>query len=173
MGILGRTLKQRDRALGRRDRARGARAEARVVAALRRATRPWWILDARRAHASEDRTGIDVVVETSDLGKLFLQVKSSECGAAKWRRRHRHDTRLIGVVVVRPTDNDPTIYGRALGVLILLRERAEARLTGRPDEREAHASGAPVMRRKGRANRGNRDLTRPREPKRRAPRRRR
>jgi hypothetical protein len=138
MGILGRMLKRRDRALGRRDRARGERAEARVVAELRRVTRPWWLLDVRRAHASEDRTGIDVVVETSDVGRLYLQVKSSKCGAAKWSRRHRYDTRLIAVIVVRPLDGPSTIYGRALGALILLRERAQA-LHGQ--EQHAKAGG--------------------------------
>jgi hypothetical protein len=126
MSMLGNVLRRHQRARGQKAQAQGDRTEARVVTALRRPSRPSWILAVRRARASEDRTGIDVVVDTSDGWTLFLQVKSSKGGARKWRREHAKDTRLIRVVVVRPADDFNTIYGRALGALILLRERAEA-----------------------------------------------
>lgn len=47
-----------------------------------------WIQGARFAWAAEDAAGIDIVVHT-DVGDLFLQVKSSKKAAKLFRRRGR------------------------------------------------------------------------------------
>ena len=104
----------------------GKRNEVKVARVLRRFDRPWWIERVRAATQLEDHAGIDVVVETSE-GELHLQVKSSRNGAKLWRATRRKkglpvDT--IGIVVVLRSDCDEAIYGKALGALILLRERS-------------------------------------------------
>ncbi len=107
----------------RRAREKGDANEDRVRAALMRPRRPWWLIEARRASGAEDHRGIDVVVETVDRGRLRLQVKSSPRGAEKWRRTHREEIGYVGMVIVNEGDCANTIYGKALGALILLRER--------------------------------------------------
>jgi hypothetical protein len=83
--------------LGEVAAARGRSAEERVVEALALPSRPAWIHDARRATKAEDHAGIDAVVE-SDVGKLFVQVKSSRTGKAKFQERKR--SVRVAVVVV-------------------------------------------------------------------------
>jgi len=84
--------------------ARGRAAEERcllrardVVAALP------WATGCRKAHGEEDWLGIDIVVE-SDVGQLWIQVKSSKRGAR--RGRARYEMRGIDVVVVNETRSD-------------------------------------------------------------------
>lgn len=125
MGILGAFLGRRGRDRYIAAREKGATAEQKVLASLNRASRPWWIEHVRQARTGEDHSGIDVVVGTP-LGPLFLQVKSSATGALKWRERHARDVRPIAVIIVTPADDLNTVYGRALGALILLREQQEA-----------------------------------------------
>jgi len=98
-------------------KAHGNRSEEAVLTALRRSTRPRWIVSARPGTTPEDRRGIDVVVETLDCGTLYLQVKSSEEEAEKHRAKTWRDP--IGLVVVLPHDDRNTIYGKVLGALIL------------------------------------------------------
>lgn len=128
MGILGPFLKRRGRDRMIAARARGNRAEHLVVAALRRASRPGWLISVRRASKKDDHRGIDVVVETSDCGRLFLQVKSSRTGAEHWQEIHGKNGLPIGLVIVEPERAEKAdlnwIYGLALGQLILLRERS-------------------------------------------------
>lgn len=119
MSGLGHALRLHGAADYRARKAKGDRAEALVVRALCRPTRPWWLLRARYARRWQDARGIDVLVDTMDRGTLWLQVKSSAAGAKRFRRLHRGQP--IGIVVV-DTDELNTIYGRALGALILLRE---------------------------------------------------
>lgn len=109
-------------------RAKGDAAERKVLAVLARIDRPDWIIRVRRARMSEDRGGVDVVINTS-TGRVYLQVKSSWRRAAEWRRQHALDERPIGLVVVGVDDDMATIYGRVLGALILLRERQENGIT--------------------------------------------
>lgn len=78
----------------------------------------------RAARKQEDRGGIDVVVQT-DVGRVFLQVKRSHLRADEWLREHADDPRPIGLVVTRETAEIAVVYGRVLGVLILLRERLQ------------------------------------------------
>lgn len=106
-----------------RDRARGMLCEALVLRALADASRPPWILKVRRARKHEDhRQGVDIVV-TLDVGRALLQVKRSVRRAAEWQLAHHADPRTIAVVQAGEWESLAVIYGRALGKLILLRER--------------------------------------------------
>ena len=115
------------RILGGLAHERGKSNEARVLEACLLPTRPAWMKSARRATTAEDHDGIDVVVE-SDLGKLYVQVKSSRRGQAEFQKKKRR----IRVVVVRPSpaDTPEQILRRVFGPLgalraELLRERAQ------------------------------------------------
>ena len=85
---------------------RGRTSEQRVLEACQLPGRPAWMKSARAATRAEDHDGIDVVVE-SDVGKLFVQVKSSRRGKADFeekRRRARGDYEKLreGKAVGRP-----------------------------------------------------------------------
>lgn len=58
-----------------------------------------WIRSVRLSTLEEDRRGIDIVVET-DLGDIYVQVKSSEGGANKYRRQYAASPDLARTVVV-------------------------------------------------------------------------
>jgi hypothetical protein len=97
---------------------RGRRSETHVLEALALPTRPAWIRSFRKATKEEDAAGIDVVVE-SDVGKLFVQVKSSRGGKAAFLERRR-STR-IAVVIARVTDSPETLLARVVGALAGIR----------------------------------------------------
>jgi hypothetical protein len=92
---------------------RGLDSERRVLEACRLRARPHWMTRARLATRIEDQSGIDVVVE-SDVGRLLLQVKSSEHGKERFRQRP-----LLGIaiVVVRPTDTPEVLLRKVVGEL--------------------------------------------------------
>lgn len=70
--------KQLARALGAVSKERGASAERRVLLALAEAvSRTEWLRGAWRSTPDEDARGIDIVANT-DVGQLYLQVKSSQ-----------------------------------------------------------------------------------------------
>jgi hypothetical protein len=85
---------------------------------------------ARRASRIEDRSGIDIVVE-SDVGTLALQVKSSAFGKERFRPRP-----LIGiaVIVVGRTDGAEALLAKVVAEL----EKVRA---GRQQARQGAASG--------------------------------
>jgi hypothetical protein len=94
-------------------------AEKRALAACRDPARPEWLKTARYASRREDRQGVDIVLE-SDIGRLQLQVKSSEHGKERFlaeRRRLR-----IAVVVVRPYEPDETVRANVYAAITALRE---------------------------------------------------
>ncbi|MFA6446079.1 MAG: hypothetical protein WCW14_02400 [Candidatus Paceibacterota bacterium] len=65
-----------------------------------RALRLEWIASARLSTEDEDHQGIDIVVETIDIGKLFVQIKGSQKGRQKFLRLHGRSTRSICLVVI-------------------------------------------------------------------------
>ena len=114
------------RVLGKLGSERGRANEHHALEACFLPTRPAWMMSARAATHAEDHDGIDVVVE-SDVGKLFVQVKSSRTGKAAFaeRRRRAH----VAVVVVKSGDTLEEILRRVVGALApvrkqYLRERA-------------------------------------------------
>lgn len=60
-----------------------------------------WIDGVRLATAREDHTGIDLVV-TTDVGPLYLQVKSSRAGMKQFMR---HGRRKAMIALVRCNEN--------------------------------------------------------------------
>ena len=108
------------RVLGRLGNERGRANEHHALEACLLPTRPAWMTSARAGTRAEDHDGIDVVVE-SDVGKLFLQVKSSRTGKAAFaeRRRRAH----VAVVVVRAGDTLEEILRRVVGALAPMRKQ--------------------------------------------------
>ncbi len=94
--------------LGKDAKKRGRTNETRVIEALALPTRPPWMRSVRRGTKAEDHAGIDVVVE-SDVGKLFVQVKSSRGGKAAFLERRRRAR--VAIVVVHVTDSPDTRRG--------------------------------------------------------------
>jgi len=104
--------------LGKEAKKRGRISEARVLEALALPSRPEWMRAFRMATKEEDRAGIDVVVE-SDVGKLFVQVKSSRRGKAAFVERRRGAR--IAVVVVAVTDTPEAVLRKIVGELAKIR----------------------------------------------------
>jgi len=89
---------------------------------------PGWFVSARLATPREDRRGIDVVVETNDLGCFFLQLKSSPAFVAKFllgKTRTR-----IAVVVIRPNASTETIRNKFFQAAKLERQWLKKRRSG-------------------------------------------
>jgi hypothetical protein len=96
----------------------------RVLEACRLSTRPPWMRMARRASRIEDRSGIDIVVE-SDVGTLALQVKSSALGKERFRPRPFIG---IAVIVVGRTEGAEALLAKVVTELEKVRaERQQAR----------------------------------------------
>jgi len=74
------------RVLGKIGNERGRANEHHVLEACLLPSRPAWMTGARAGTRVEDHAGIDVVVE-SDVGKPYVQVKSSRTGKAALFRR--------------------------------------------------------------------------------------
>jgi hypothetical protein len=104
--------------LGKEATKRGRVNEVRVLEALALPSRPAWMRSFRKASEEEDRAGIDVVVE-SDVGKLFVQVKSSRRGKAAFAERRRGAR--IAVVVVAVTDSPDAVLRKIVGELAKIR----------------------------------------------------
>ena len=128
MGASASAITTRSRRAGLAAADRSERGEERALRACRRL--PWWCLGATRTrhHSQLDRWGIDIVIETVDLGRIVLQVKSSEHRAAEFRE---YGKRLalryrIHTIVIDDSLCDAEVYGRILGVCIVAREEAEA-----------------------------------------------
>ncbi len=110
--------RQLHRAFGTIARDRGRASEQRVLDACVLAGRPPWMRTARQATPAEDHDGIDVVIE-SDVGKLYVQVKSSRRGKAAFEKRRRR-VRAV-VVVVAGGDTPDKLLRKVVGQLAALR----------------------------------------------------
>jgi hypothetical protein len=80
-----------------------------------------WIDHVRMATQKEDRKGIDLIVETKDIGKLFIQIKSSVAGVKKFRKKYPR--RLSAVIIVKEQYLDADIWRAARLKLLKLREK--------------------------------------------------
>ena len=92
---------------------RGIESEMRVLESCRLPSRPAWMHRARRATRIEDRSGVDIVIE-SDVGALLVQVKSSNAGKQHFRRR---PLLSIAIVVVRAADSAEALLAKVVGEL--------------------------------------------------------
>lgn len=105
---------------------RGRTTEERVFNAFQEldAVLPDWFHSIEHSTKKQDWSGIDAVVQT-DVGALYLQIKSSQSGKNKFQsqsRRHRHP-KPIAVVVVSPADSNEMIRQKGCDALKELRER--------------------------------------------------
>jgi hypothetical protein len=108
---------------------RGIESEMRVLESCRLPSRPPWMHRARPATRIEDRSGIDIVIE-SDVGALLVQVKSSNAGKQYFRRR---PLLSIGIVVVRTADSAEALLAKVVGELEPIRaQHLEKGLAVRP-----------------------------------------
>ena len=99
---LGAAFRKIKRIEGRRGAERGRRNEQRVYIAFEspavRYGFPPWFRYLRACTTDEDRSGSDAIIETDDIGKILVQIKSSEYAARKFHRR-RGRTQIIVIVV--------------------------------------------------------------------------
>lgn len=112
------------RIIGNFGNERGRRTENKFFEAMRA---PFaeemfeWVSAVHRASAKEDRKGIDAVICT-DVGKLFIQIKSSETGATEFRNGQHCRHRMIGVIIIRDHHTPEDIRKRAKSILMELRQ---------------------------------------------------
>lgn len=87
-------------------RQKGRNNEGRFFSAFKdeSAPLPDWFVGIERATREEDCCGIDAVLITKDVGKIFVQIKSSKSGRRKFKDFHPHNPKHIVVVVVRTED---------------------------------------------------------------------
>ena len=105
--------------LGKAGREKGKHAEQRVLQAVHELTKSvTWMNSTRRSTSQEDTQSIDVVLETN-IGMLFVQVKSSRTGARHFRRKRRRAH--IVIVVIEPEMSDTKIRAKVHGALGFLR----------------------------------------------------
>ena len=112
LGLIEIVAKERTNRLGRNTEARFLEA---VSATESKVRMPGWIIgfELTKPWSPEDRDKIDVIV-TTDIGKLFIQIKSSERGASgHFKKFTRRDARkkFIGVLVIRAADTIDEIRG--------------------------------------------------------------
>ena len=80
---------------------------------------------ARLSTEQEDGKGIDIVIETKEYGKVFLQVKTSSSRAKEFRKDPRYDKYLI----------EPVWAARDLKRLTSIIKNAVIRVKARIDEK--------------------------------------
>ncbi len=105
------------RTLGKIGNDRGKENEETTLAALQEGM-PHWLFTVRIATAQEDAGGIDIVAD-SDVGPLYLQVKSSRRGVLEHRQKSRR--KLIGVIRCNAGDSIEKRRVVALSILGQLR----------------------------------------------------
>ena len=107
---------------------RGRRNEQRFLDAMK-ATHspvkmPKWFIRGYHASKKEDRfEGKDAVIETTDAGKLFIQIKSSQAGAQRFKEKKKGKRySFIGVIVIRDDDTIESIRLKTRKILSKLRQ---------------------------------------------------
>jgi hypothetical protein len=85
---------------------------------------PKWFVRAYHASRKEDLfEGKDAIIETKDVGKLFIQIKSSYAGAQNFLKgKHCKHHSFIGVIVIHDNDTNESIRTRARRILSKLRQ---------------------------------------------------
>ena len=113
------------RQLGRIGNNRGTISETRVEAlCLGIGSEGWpeWLYSGRKATPEEDSKKKDFVF-SSDVGDLFVQVKSSQRAAEKFRRTTPYRRGMIEVMVVRSTNSQEGLQQRLILKLTNLRDK--------------------------------------------------
>lgn len=110
-------------AINKAGHQRGTNAEDRVERLIQQIGQsgwPKWIQSGRRATSLEDQGGIDFIFLT-DIGDLYLQIKSSKVGVKSHLGKKKK--KLIGCVIVKGTDSSTTIQSRIISKLAELRKQ--------------------------------------------------
>ncbi len=105
--------------IGKLGSERGRGNERRVFEACQLPSRPKWMQAARRSTRAEDHDGIDLVIE-SDVGKLYVQVKSSRRGKAEFEQRRRR-ARVV-VVMAKINDTPERLLAKVVSALAPVRK---------------------------------------------------
>lgn len=119
--------------LGRVETRKGKLAEQRVLEAINTfavtnvVSEPWF-KSARLATWEEDTKGIDLLIETLDIGVLYLQVKSSWKSARRYREKYPR--MVIAVVVIPFHEKLEIIWQKVLLEIIKLRREIIRRRNG-------------------------------------------
>jgi len=120
------------RKIGRTMHLAGYHNEAEVLLMVQQIAkdRHWeWFASARISTEEEDAHGIDIVVETSDIGKLFFQVKSSRRGAAEFQKKRRGAH--IAIIVASRYDSQLGLSNKITGIILAERKSIMAMREGR------------------------------------------
>jgi hypothetical protein len=115
------------------ERKRGRDNEIRVLATLRRpdAALPKWIVRFRAANLHEDYfEHTDIVVETSDVGSIRVQVKSSLANAERFRERYPDLIEDMALVVANSAVDHDILRERILTALGTIRGRRLKKIKG-------------------------------------------
>lgn len=81
---------------------------------------PEWISSVRKATREEDRKGIDLIAST-DVGDIYLQIKSSVTGKRHHEERYGHKN--IACAVIRINDPEETVRGKCIRAIQSLRDK--------------------------------------------------
>jgi hypothetical protein len=80
-----------------------------------------WIIYPRRATESEDQGGVDIVVYTRDIGKIFVQIKSSYKNAEKFYRKH--PDKLVAMIIIKEEYSNEKVWQAVKAELIEFRRK--------------------------------------------------
>ncbi len=84
---------------------------------------PNWFHSIRKSTIDEDHRGIDFIVETKDMGPIFLQIKSSKTGAKNFIKKYGARAKTIALVVIRDADNNFFIRMKIFSAIEKLRKQ--------------------------------------------------
>ena len=103
-----------NRLLGDLANKRGADNEQRLIDAVNFKNSVWpkWLIGIEKSSRDQDAKGIDIVVET-DVGRIFIQVKSSKCGLDSVKKKKKH----IVYMVINERKSMDKIYDTFIGVI--------------------------------------------------------
>jgi hypothetical protein len=102
-------------------REKGKDGEIRIINSLENNKDNWpqWIIEIREATKDEDKKGCDIVVKT-DIGKLYLQVKSSWTGVKDFNSKRR--SKIIATILSRPEEDETKLFNIAIKKLSSMRK---------------------------------------------------
>ena len=85
--------------------------------------KPAWLVSVVRGTARQDGDGIDFVAHTSDMGPLYVQVKSSKFGKASFQKKRGGRAKSIAIIVIKDGDDATRIRDKLVSALSNLRVR--------------------------------------------------
>jgi hypothetical protein len=122
-GHLCRAAAQETRRI--QDHLRGRANEDKVFTALEEpgVFTPDWFQGVERPSDKQDLRGIDLIVKTRDVGKIFIQIKSSIIGMNRFLVEHPRTRLRIGIIIVSRNDTAEEIRQKVFGAAGLLRDK--------------------------------------------------